>query len=534
MDNMPESQYPNQSQYPESNPLFQTQEEWEFQMLQFNPPQPIPDHSPQQSSFNQIVVTNTNKSTMEQCRFSLDISIGKDILARSIGHLKRSNLPTWNNFEQLLSSKIANDAPQVTDILQYRLKSYAVTITATTPKEVIGPITIRGINNWDTIVEEVQRMIAASKTFRDISFGVQAEYLCLSQGISTSGNAIGGLGALTQLATTKRKNATLEQLEKARNTPKTDFSVVFKELRDRHRCIEPLSSGERCQYEQETFITTPKSKFHLHLSYNDVAEWARMVIKEEAVISNPPYQLPRFQTPPPAAPKSSRKRKSTQAISYLYNKQHLQLLDSASVSNFSEPSRKRPNDSHSNLTIHQISSSPLPQVNSPSPPPIVPKSRDRLASSQYLSPYTNPIRSGVTRHSHSESASVSIPTSVQAPTTTHGRIPGVLDGASGDLREVLHLQAQALADLSASTYVQAELPEILKFKKKKSLAHLDEVKSFWRSIDVGKVVGENKLHEVAGETQDDESNKKKNSESEGDDVIGSDSFDDISSSEFLF
>ncbi|KAG0127762.1 hypothetical protein HOY82DRAFT_613007 [Tuber indicum] len=363
MDNMPESQYPNQSQYPESNPLFQTQEEWEFQMLQFNPPQPIPDHSPQQLSFNQIVsapipstqpkpqVTNTNKSTMEQCRFSLDISIGKDILARSIGHLKRSNLPTWNNFEQLLSSKIANDAPQVTDILQYQLKSYAVMITATTPKEVIGPITIRGINNWDTIVEEVQRMIAASKTFRDISFAVQAEYLCLSQGISTSGNAIGGLGALTQLATTKRKNATLEQLEKARNTPKTDFSVVFKELRDRHRCIEPLSSGERCQ-----------------------PEWAQMVIKEEAVISNPPYQLPRFQTPPPATPKSSRERKSTQAISHLYNKQHLQPLDSASVSNFSELSRKRPNDSHSNLTIHQISSSPLPQVNSPSPPPIVPKS----------------------------------------------------------------------------------------------------------------------------------------------------------------
>jgi len=86
-----------------------------------------------------------------------------------------------------------------------------------------------------------------------------------------------------------------------------DLANVFFRFFHPYLSIEPLTSGKRSSYEQETFITTSKSKFHLHLSYNDIAEWARMVIKEEAAIGNPPYQLPRFQTPPPAALRSSRK-----------------------------------------------------------------------------------------------------------------------------------------------------------------------------------------------------------------------------------
>ena len=96
----------------------------------------------------------------------------------------------------------------MTDTLQYRLKAYAVTITATVPKEIVGPITIRGTHNWDTIVEEVQRMVSASKAIRDVSFKVLAEYLCLSQAVSMLGKesqVSGPQGTLTQLATTKRK-----------------------------------------------------------------------------------------------------------------------------------------------------------------------------------------------------------------------------------------------------------------------------------------------------------------------------------------
>jgi len=96
----------------------------------------------------------------------------------------------------------------VTDTLQYRLKAYAVTITATVPKEIVGPITIRGTHNWDTIVEEVQRMGVASKAIRDISFKVLAEYSDLSPAVSTLGKkpvVYGTQEILAQLATTKRK-----------------------------------------------------------------------------------------------------------------------------------------------------------------------------------------------------------------------------------------------------------------------------------------------------------------------------------------
>ena len=103
--------------------------------------------------------TEMSKLRGNQCQFSLDASIGKEIPVRSIGHssLQRNNLSTENNFEKLLSAKIQSDAPQFTDTLQYSLKTYIVTITAIIPKEVVGPITImiQDIHNWDTIVKEV-------------------------------------------------------------------------------------------------------------------------------------------------------------------------------------------------------------------------------------------------------------------------------------------------------------------------------------------------------------------------------------------
>ena len=210
-------------------------------MLQFNPIKSALERGPESASVNEIQVrydhyrkegknvltkrkqtisesqfhvtvtepTETSKPRGKQCRFSLDVSIGKEILARSIGHLERNNLPIWDDFEKLLWTKTQSDAPQVTDTLQYRLKAYAVTITPTIPKEVVGPITIRGIHNWDTIVEEVQRMTTTSKPSRDISFRVQAEYQSLSQLVpAASGPAFSLVGTqetLTQLVTTKRK-----------------------------------------------------------------------------------------------------------------------------------------------------------------------------------------------------------------------------------------------------------------------------------------------------------------------------------------
>ena len=152
--------------------------------------------------------TERSKPRGKQCRFSLDVSIGKEILARSIGHLEQNNLPTWDDFEELLCTKTQSNAPQVTDTLHYRLKAYVVTITVTIPKGVVGPITIQGVHNWDTIVEEVQRMTTTSKASQDISFRVQAEYPSLSQLVSAFGPAfslVGTQGTLTQLAMTKRK-----------------------------------------------------------------------------------------------------------------------------------------------------------------------------------------------------------------------------------------------------------------------------------------------------------------------------------------
>ena len=47
---------------------------------------------------------------------------------------------------------------------------------------------------------------------------------------------------------------------------------------------------------KEPFITTSHSKYHLHLSYNDIAEWARQVVELETTVKKPPYELRAFQT----------------------------------------------------------------------------------------------------------------------------------------------------------------------------------------------------------------------------------------------
>ena len=50
---------------------------------------------------------------------------------------------------------------------------------------------------------------------------------------------------------------------------------------------------------KEPFITTSHSKYHLHLSYNDIAEWARQIVELETTIKKLPYELRGFQTPSP-------------------------------------------------------------------------------------------------------------------------------------------------------------------------------------------------------------------------------------------
>ena len=53
MDNLPESQYPHPSQHYEPNTQFPTQEEWEMQMLQFNPIESALARGPESASMNQ-------------------------------------------------------------------------------------------------------------------------------------------------------------------------------------------------------------------------------------------------------------------------------------------------------------------------------------------------------------------------------------------------------------------------------------------------------------------------------------------------
>ena len=56
MNNLRESQYPHQLPYSEPNQQLQTQEEWEMQMLQFNPIESALERGPESASVNEIQV----------------------------------------------------------------------------------------------------------------------------------------------------------------------------------------------------------------------------------------------------------------------------------------------------------------------------------------------------------------------------------------------------------------------------------------------------------------------------------------------
>ena len=178
-----------------------------------------------------------------------------------------------------------------------------------------------------------------------------------------------------------------------------------------------------------------------------------MVIKEEAAIGNPPHHLPRFQTPPPAAPRSSRKRKSTKSISDQFHNQSVQLISSTFLSNSPEPSRKRSNNSLRKLTILPISSSPPPQPMSSTRHPIIskPESQHNFASPKL--PYSKPISS----HPNPISAPISVPVEVLPKKSSGNSDPQC--GASHELHQIVRLQAQALADLSASASAFVGLPQ---------------------------------------------------------------------------
>jgi len=70
-DNLRESQYPHQLPFSEPYPQLQTQEEWEMQMLRFNPIQCALEQGPESASVNEI-----------QLRYNQYEQEGKNVLSR--------------------------------------------------------------------------------------------------------------------------------------------------------------------------------------------------------------------------------------------------------------------------------------------------------------------------------------------------------------------------------------------------------------------------------------------------------------------
>ena len=101
----------------------------------------------------------------------------------------------------------------------------------------------------------------------------------------------------------------MEQLERLRNKPVTDHSTAYQNIRVAHACSGKKLDGSSCSRVKEPFITTSHSKYHLHLSYNDIAEWARQIVELETTIKKPPYELRGFQTPSPEPVLQNKKHK---------------------------------------------------------------------------------------------------------------------------------------------------------------------------------------------------------------------------------
>ena len=101
----------------------------------------------------------------------------------------------------------------------------------------------------------------------------------------------------------------MEQLERLRNKPVTDHSAAYQNIRVAHACSGKKLDGSSCSRVKEPFITTSHSKYHLHLSYNDIAEWARQVVELETTVKKPPYELRAFQTLSPEPILQNKKNK---------------------------------------------------------------------------------------------------------------------------------------------------------------------------------------------------------------------------------
>ena len=91
----------------------------------------------------------------------------------------------------------------------------------------------------------------------------------------------------------------MEQLERLRNKAVTDHSTAYQNIRVTHACSGKKLDGSSCSHVKEPFITTSHSKYHLHLSYNDIAEWARQIVELETTVKKSLYELRAFQTPSP-------------------------------------------------------------------------------------------------------------------------------------------------------------------------------------------------------------------------------------------
>lgn len=91
----------------------------------------------------------------------------------------------------------------------------------------------------------------------------------------------------------------MEELERLQNKPVPDHSTAYQIIRVAHACSGKKLNGLSCSRVKEPFITTSHSKYHLHLSYNDIAEWARQIVELETTIKKPPYELRGFRTPSP-------------------------------------------------------------------------------------------------------------------------------------------------------------------------------------------------------------------------------------------
>ena len=140
-------------------PSTQTQEQWEMEMLMApfeqeseailsNPQTRLPILATQATLYSSTIATSQHPpSIIQPCSYRYDISVttntGGQIISKSIGHLHQDAIPDWHNLQSILLLKIVSFSPQVLDKIEYQFKYFAVILHVSTPKEKIGPLTLR-------------------------------------------------------------------------------------------------------------------------------------------------------------------------------------------------------------------------------------------------------------------------------------------------------------------------------------------------------------------------------------------------------